>query len=294
MNNTLHTPYSIDGLSSASYLPAAAPVPVTNGPLDREATAASSPASPPVSRIWGIDFHAVDMDETTDYLEQIIRARTPECAVTANLNYAMLCDRHPRLAEFTRRAALVLCDGMPILWRSKLTTQPLPERVAGSDLIYRLAERCASRGFSIYLYGAADGVAAKAADALRALYPKLRIAGVQSPPFHGCSSAEIQVSLSRIKQSKPDVLLVALGQPKGEYWIEENRAELQVPLCIQLGATFDFVAGNIQRAPVGWQKIGMEWCYRMIRDPKRLGPRYLRNILFLMKAVRRELIDRLS
>jgi N-acetylglucosaminyldiphosphoundecaprenol N-acetyl-beta-D-mannosaminyltransferase len=246
------------------------------------------------SSVWGIDYHALDMAQTLDCLERIIVARKPSYAVTANLNYAMLCKQNPRLAEFTRGAALVLCDGMPILWRSKLNVQKLPARVAGSDLIYRLAERCAQKRFTLYLYGAATGVARKAADRLTELYPGLRIAGVQCPPFHASSSAEIQASLARIKLAKPDVLMVALGQPKGEYWIEDHLAELNVPLSIQLGASFDFVAGNAVRAPRIWQQTGMEWLYRTLRDPKRLGPRYLSNLLFLAKAIRRELIDKLS
>lgn len=244
--------------------------------------------------IWGLKYHSLNMAQTLDYIEQLIAIGKPSCVVTANLNYAMLCFENPRLAEFTRKAALVLCDGMPILWRSKLGKTKLPERVAGSDLIYTLAERCAQRGLSIYLYGAAEGVAQKAADNLCTRYPGLKIAGVQSPPFHASSSTEVQSSLLKIKQSKPDVLLVALGQPKGEYWIEDHMAELDVPVSIQLGASFDFVAGNAVRAPRVWQVIGLEWLYRTLRDPKRLAPRYLRNAVFLAKAIRRELIDLLS
>lgn len=244
--------------------------------------------------IWGLNYHALTMEQTLDYIERLIAIGKPSCVVTANLNYAMLCFENPRLAEFTRKAALVLCDGMPILWRSKVGKTKLPERVAGSDLIYTLAERCAQRGLSIYLYGAADGVAQKAADNLCARFPGLKIAGVQSPPFHASSSTEVQASLLRIKQSQPDVLLVALGQPKGEYWIEDHMAELDIPVSIQLGASFDFVAGNAVRAPRVWQVLGLEWLYRTLRDPKRLAPRYLRNAFFLAKAVRRELIDLLS
>jgi len=246
------------------------------------------------SKVWGIHFHAVDMEQTLDRLEQIIETRRPSYAVTANLNYAMLCAKNPRLAAFTDEAALVLCDGMPILWRSKLNGTKLPERVAGADLIHRLTERCAKRKLRVYFYGASEGVAEKTANALKQRYPKLIVAGVQCPPFRECSSEEIQSQIARIKQAKPDLLYVALGQPKGEYWIEDHLEELQVPLTIQLGASFDFVAGNATRAPKFMQKLGLEWFHRMFKDPTRLAPRYLQNIVFLLQAVRRELIDRLA
>lgn len=252
------------------------------------------PPAPPCTRVWGLDFHAVTMEQTLDHLEQVIRARTPSYAITANLNYAMLCERHPRLAAFTKKAALTLCDGMPILWRSKLNAVKLPERVAGADLIFRLTERCAQKKLSVYFYGAAEGVAAKAAAALKKLNPSLNIAGIQCPPFRQASPNELQNQIERIKSAKPDVLYVALGQPKGEYWIEEHLHELNVPLTIQLGASFDFAAGNSIRAPKIWQKLGLEWFHRTINDPKRLAPRYFANLLFLLKVTRRECIEKLS
>ncbi|HUP81357.1 MAG TPA: WecB/TagA/CpsF family glycosyltransferase, partial [Pirellula sp.] len=172
-----------------------------------------APQKPESTRVWGMDYHAVDMEQTLDYLEQVIKARRPSFAVTSNLNYAMLCEKNPRLAAFTQNSALTLCDGMPILWRSKLNSTKLPDRVTGSDLIYRLTERCANKSLPVYFYGASKGVAEKAAAVLKNRYPKLRIAGVQCPPFRACSSEEIRGQVARIKQTKPDLLFVALGQP---------------------------------------------------------------------------------
>jgi N-acetylglucosaminyldiphosphoundecaprenol N-acetyl-beta-D-mannosaminyltransferase len=231
------------------------------------------------------------MQQALDGIEQIVRERKPTYAVTANLNYAMLCAQYPRLKEFTRKAALVLCDGMPIFWRSKRNKNQLPERVAGSDLIYQLAERSAKTKLRIYLYGAAEGVALKAAKELARLYPGCNIVGVQCPPFRATSEAEVQLQIAQIQQAKPDVLLVALGQPKGEFWIEDNLQRLNVPLSIQVGASFDFVAGNAQRAPKLWQRMGGEWLYRMLKDPKRLAPRYFKNAVQLMKFLHRDCID---
>ncbi len=249
---------------------------------------------PKTTRVWGLDYHAVNMEQTLDYLEHIISMRQPSYAVTANLNYAMLCVKNPQLAAFTKKAALTLCDGMPVLWRSKLNSVKLQERVAGADLIYRLTERCAIKKRRVYFYGGSDGIAERTAKRLKELYPKLVVAGVQCPPFRACSSEEVKCQIARIKQAKPDLLLVALGQPKGEYWIEDHLEELGVPLAIQLGASFDFVAGNATRAPMLMQRMGLEWLHRTIKDPTRLAPRYFDNLVFLVKAIRRELIEKLS
>lgn len=247
-----------------------------------------------VSRVWGINFHQVTMEQTLQLIDDIIRARKPTYAITANLNYAMLCSQSKRLREFTEKAGLVLCDGMPIVWRSRWNKTKLTERVAGSDLIFRLAERSQQKGHRIYLYGAAEGVAEKAACELERLYPGCVIAGYQCPPFRSLSESELRSQIDSIRQAKPDILLIALGQPKGEFWIEDHLNELNVPLCIQLGASFDFVAGTAKRAPKIWQRTGLEWLYRACSDPKRLVPRYLQNAFFLLKSIRKDLIDALD
>ncbi len=169
----------------------------------------------PKSRVWGVDFAQVNMAQTLDYIDRIIARRLPEYAITANLNYAMLCDKLPRIAEFTKKSALVLCDGMPILWRSYLNPVKLPERVAGADLIFSLAQRCAEKGHRLFLMGGAEGVAEQAAKKLLELYPKLIIVGIECPPFRSLSTTEHRDLCRRIQQAKPDVLLIAFGQPKG-------------------------------------------------------------------------------
>jgi N-acetylglucosaminyldiphosphoundecaprenol N-acetyl-beta-D-mannosaminyltransferase len=246
------------------------------------------------SEIWGIPFHSLTMQETVNAMDRWVERRVPGYAITANLNYAMLCDRDPKLAELTRKAAFVLCDGMPIYWRSRWNKVKLPERVAGSDLIYRLAERCAERGYRVYFYGAAEGIAKKTAERLVELYPRLQVAGWQSPPFGATTQDQIQQSLDHIRRAKPDILLAALGQPKGEYWVQQYFELLDIPLSMQVGATFDFVAGVCKRAPRFFQKTGLEWLHRACSDPVRLVPRYTKNILFLIKALRKDGIDALS
>ena len=268
----------------------------TSALVDDHCESAEPSLLAPVSRchVWGVDFDCVTMDEAVQWIDLVIQHRATTYAITANLNYLMLCDRNPRLKAFTSRCPLVLCDGKPIQWRSLLEQSRLPERVAGSDLIYRLAHLSAQKGYSIYMLGGAGGVAEKAASILSSQYPGLQIAGVHCPPFGNWSAADRDEMNHRIQDANPDILLVAFGQPKGEYWIEENYRELNVPISIQVGATFDFVAGQAKRAPEFFQRVGAEWLYRMLNDPKRLGPRYLANALYLCKALRRDLLQKLT
>ncbi len=260
-------------------------------PLESPESSISSLPSLKKSKVWGVDFSHLNMPQTLEYIDRIIQRRVPAYLITANLNYLMLCDQSPRLAQFTRKAAVVLCDGMPILWRSKLNQDKLPDRVAGADLIFSLAERCAEQRHRLFLMGGSEGVAQSAAERLCQMYPKLQIAGVECPPFRKLSHDEQASLCARIKDSKADVLLVAFGQPKGEFWIEENYQTLGVPISIQLGASFDFIVGTSRRAPLVLQRLGLEWLYRMLNDPKRLVPRYASNALFLLKSIRRDLLE---
>lgn len=242
-------------------------------------------AKPKRRTIWGTPFDQVNLRQTIDYIEGMIESRVPGYVITANLNYVMLNAKRPSLSAVTRDANLIVADGQPIVWRSKLGGEPLPERVAGSEMIFRLAQRASQKRWKVYFLGGEPGVGSKCAARLAQMYPGMQIAGVESPPFRALSDQEQLDQDARIQDARPDILLVAFGQPKGEQWIHANHRRLGVPVSIQLGASFDFVAGTAQRAPAIWQKTGMEWCYRMMSDPKRLVPRYAGNALFLATAL---------
>lgn len=275
---------------SDTTLGAGASIPVvTSAPGD------TPPADPMLdlpkkTDVWGTEFAQLDMRQTIQLADQIVQARRPEFFVTANLNYLMLTEQHPRLSVVNQRSAAVIADGHPIVIRSRLSPNPLPCRVAGSDMIVELAKLSADRGYRMFFLGAAPGVAQSAADELRRRFPKLQIAGCTSPPFRPLTSAEHTDMLAQVRDAGTDILLVAFGQPKGEFWIYDHLHELSVPLSIQLGASFDFLAGTAQRAPKVWQLIGCEWLYRAMSDPRRLAPRYARNLLFLARKVAAELI----
>ncbi len=242
--------------------------------------------------IWGLPFARLDRHQTVETVERLIRRGEPSFFITANVQYAMLSDRDPRLAEVNRQAAFLVADGMPMVWYSRLLGRSLPERVAGSDLIYLLACQAAEQAHRVFFLGGKPGVAATAATVLSWRYPGLQIAGVESPELDLLSAEEHRRLVERIRESRADLLLAALGQPKGELWLAANYRALGVPVSVQVGATFDFVAGRAARAPRWMQAIGLEWLHRMCCDPKRLGPRYARNAWFLAKAVLRDLIGR--
>jgi len=246
-----------------------------------------------VANVWNVPFDQVTMDSALDGIASMVAERKPRYVITANLNYAMLAAEDDSLKPITDGASMILADGQPIVWRSQLNSAEdrLPCRVAGSEMIFRLAAKAAQSGWRIYFLGAEPGIAQACADNLSARYPGMVVAGVHSPPYRKLTPAEIEQQLSDIRSAKPDILLVAFGQPKGEKWIAENYRSLGVPVSIQVGASFDFAAGRVERAPLWVQKIGFEWAHRMLGDPKRLLPRYCQNFKFLAVTVAREWID---
>ena len=237
------------------------------------------------TRVWGLDFALVEMTDVIDRADRIIATRQCEYFITANLNYLMLSADHDDLATVNSGADLTIADGFPIVLRSWFNRIRLPGRVAGSDMIVELARLSASKGHRIYFLGGAPGVAQKAANKLQSMFPSLQIAGCAAPPFRALSQSEQTELFAEIRGSQADILLVAFGQPKGERWIHEHYQTLGVPLSIQLGASFDFLAGTAKRAPKFWQWTGCEWLYRTLHEPKRLAPRYFGNIAFLIKSI---------
>ena len=239
--------------------------------------------------VWGIHFALVNMDDVIQRADEIIAARHCKYFITANLNYLMLTAAHADLRRVNDEADLMIADGNPIVMRSMFNVNRLPERVAGSDMIVELARLSAERGYRIFFLGGAPGVAQKAADRLQEMFPTLQVAGCAAPPFRALSDEEQAALHAEIRESQADILLVAFGQPKGERWIHAHHRELGVPLSIQLGASFDFLAGTARRAPRFWQWIGCEWLYRTLHEPKRLAPRYISNIAFLLKSIANDL-----
>lgn len=242
--------------------------------------------------VLGLPLSPMTRDQAVEAVTALIEAGRPSYFITANVHYAMLTAQRPEFGPINGRAAFLLADGIPLVWASRLGPSPLPERVTGSDLIYRLCERAVQRGHRVYLLGGEEGVADEAARRLEALYPGLRVVGTACPSPDTLAGEGRRAVVERVRSARPDLLLVALGQPKGELWLSEHLDELGVPACVQVGATLDFVAGRVRRAPPIVQKVGMEWAYRIYQEPRRLFLRYARDALFLFAGVARELASR--
>jgi N-acetylglucosaminyldiphosphoundecaprenol N-acetyl-beta-D-mannosaminyltransferase len=175
-------------------------------------------------------------------------------------------------------ADLASADGMPLVWGARLLDVPLKGRVTGADLVPLLAERAAQKGYSIYFLGAAPGVAVAAADILQLRYPGLKVAGVYSPPVQPVLDMAGPM-LEAIQAARPDILLVAFGNPKQEKWIGMYKRQLGVPVMMGVGGTLDFIAGLTRRAPAWMQRSGLEWLYRLLNEPGRLWRRYAGDFL---------------
>ncbi len=235
--------------------------------------------------VWGVPFAPITLEETVAAVDALIEKREPSYFITANLHYVMLTKQHPDLEPINAGAALIVADGAPIVRAARRRPVPLPERVAGSDLIFHLCELAARRGRRLFFLGAPEGVAEEAAEKLRARYPGLQVVGTECPPFRKLDDDEHAQLIGRIRAANPDILFVAFGQPKGERWIFENYKRLGVPVCVQVGASLEFAAGRFARAPRWMQRTGLEWVFRLLQEPRRLFSRYARNAGFLGRAV---------
>ena len=196
--------------------------------------------------------------------------------VTLNVDHVVRLQKDTEFRQAYRNASLVVPDGMPILWASRLLGTPLKERITGSDLVPRVCRLAAEEGRSVYFLGGSEGVAQRAAENLRAALPALRVAGYQSPPFGFESDASAnQRVIEGINRAKPSILFVALGAPKQEKWIARHIPQLEIQVVFCIGSALDYPAAVARRAPAWMQRNGLEWLWRLLHEPARLGRRYL-------------------
>lgn len=216
------------------------------------------------------------MDEALDAIDDLIKQNKNAYVVTPNVDHIIQLERGGEIVEVYKNADLILSDGKPLIWISKLYGTPIKEKISGSDLFPRLCERAAKKGYRMFFLGAAEGVAAKAAVNLSNRYPGLQVVGTYSPPY-GFEKNEDEMNkiINMIHEAKPHILIVGLGAPKQEKFIYHNRERLGVPISLGLGASLDFEAGHIKRAPKWMADHGLEWLFRITQDPKRLAKRYL-------------------
>ncbi len=225
--------------------------------------------------VLGIPFDNVTMHEAVEIIDRKIEERGFHQVATANVDFVVNAIRDPSLQELLGSCDLIVADGMPIVWASRIMGAKLKERVSGVDLVPHLARLAAQRSYGIFLLGASETSSRRAAEGLQARFENLRIVGRYSPPVASLEQMDHETILARIEEAQPDILLVAMGHPKQERWLAMHRERLNVPLCMGVGASLDFLAGEAQRAPLWMQTAGLEWLYRAIREPRRLAQRYL-------------------
>jgi N-acetylglucosaminyldiphosphoundecaprenol N-acetyl-beta-D-mannosaminyltransferase len=236
-----------------------------------------------------VEMDPVTMNEAVEYISTIMcEPRTRTChVVTVNAQFVQLARSEARFAEVIRRADLSVADGVSLVWASRFMGQPLPERVNGTDLMVRLCEAAASNRNSVYFFGGLPDAAKMAADALQQRFPGFIVAGIECPSFGFEKDATLDKEASdRIRQAEPDLVLVALGSPKAEYWIQQH-LHLPAKVMVGIGGSFELVAGITRRAPRIFQKSGCEWLWRLAIEPRRLWKRYcIGNTLFVYLFLR--------
>ena len=228
----------------------------------------------------------VTMKEAVLIIEKLIKKSDCAYVVTPNLDNIVIMETDQEFAEIYDNADLVVTDGKPLIWISKLLGTPIKEKISGSDLFPQICEMCAQKNYSIFILGAAEGVADRAASNLVKRYAGLKIIGTYSPPIgFEKNDAELSKINEIIVRAKPDVLAVSLGSPKGEKFVYKHLKEYGVPLGISIGATIDFEAGNVRRAPKWMANHGLEWLFRITQDPKRLIKRYWNDAVKIIPII---------
>lgn len=239
---------------------------------------------PPLVVLLGLPFHDLTLEETLDWCRTRMHGHDPGYAVTANVDFTTQAYEDADLKKIVFFADRVVCDGMPLVWLSRVFGRPLRERVAGSDMVPRLLEICAEENLGVYFFGSDMGTLKEAKVIVEQRFPGLRVAGMDSPPVGAVIDWDNEALCRQMRASGASLLLVCLGCPKQERWIFAHHRETGIPLSIGVGASLDFIAGKQKRAPVWMRKTGLEWFWRMSSNPSRLVSRYGKDLLFLTKA----------
>jgi len=217
----------------------------------------------------------VSMDEAVAEIERLIHEKKRSYIVAINVDVVMKMEQDDYLRKITDNADMVLVDGKPLIWISKLHKQPVKAKISGSDLVPLLCEISAKKGYTIFIIGGKDGIAEQAKKRLEKQHPDIKIVGTYAPPFgFEKNQTELQKINTMITEAAPDLLITCFGCPKQEKFIYENYQNYCPTVSVCAGATVDFLAGNVKRAPQWMSDHGLEWLYRFTQEPKRLFKRY--------------------
>ena len=234
-------------------------------------------------------FAPLTLEATVERIIERVRAGQRGYLCTVNVAILMMMREDPRLQRFVENAALVVADGQPLIWSARLLGRPLPERVTGVDLVEQLCARAAREGMGVYLLGAKKDIVDKLAVDLVARHPGLILSGAADGYF---GPAESEARARAVAASGAKILVVAMGVPRQEHFIEEHWDKLGVSFAIGVGGSFDVLAGLRKRAPEIVQRVGMEWAFRLIQEPRRLWKRYLVTNARFLSLMSREVLSR--
>ncbi|MEV6284931.1 WecB/TagA/CpsF family glycosyltransferase [Kribbella sp. NPDC051770] len=238
--------------------------------------------------VLGIHVSVTDLDDTVETFGKWISAGERQLVCVADMNALLHARADAELTEVYNSSGLTLPDGMPLVWSGKRAGFDRMARVCGPDLLERVMAEAAERGWSQYFYGGADGVPEKLRDTFTGRHPRLRVAGAYSPPYRALSPEEDAAIVDELNASGADIVWVGLGAPKQERWMAEHRDRLTAPILIGVGAAFDFHTGRLDRAPLWMQRSGLEWSYRLYKEPRRLWKRYVLGIPRFVVGVLRQ------
>lgn len=243
-------------------------------------------------KFMNTDIDNLTMAETLNEIDKLIQKKNCSYVVTPNVDHIVRLEKDEELQKVYKNASLILTDGKPLIWISKWYKTPIKEKISGSDLFPRVCQLAANKNYKMYLLGAAEGVADTAAKNLMKKYPGLNVVGTYSPPFgFEKNEQEMNKIKTQIQAVHPDILIVGLGCPKQEKFMYYHCKELGVPISFGLGASIDFEAGNIKRAPKWMSNHGLEWLYRFSKEPKRLFKRYFVDDLKIIQVARKYRLD---
>jgi len=224
------------------------------------------------------------LDDFVSRAEEFISSKTPHYIAMMNVAKLVKMRADRDLAESILAADLIGADGVPLVWVSKLFGTPLPGRVNGTDLMYRLLERASEKGYRVFFFGATEAVLQRVIELVRREYSGVQIAGWQHGYF---TPAEELVIVNKIRIAEPDILLIAFGTPKKELWVKHYLSAMGVPVIHGVGGSFDVMAGVVRRAPLWMQRSGLEWFFRTLQEPGRMWRRYLvTNTVFVLLVLR--------
>lgn len=238
--------------------------------------------------VLGVGISAVDMTAALDEITAWIEQREQHYVCVTGVHGVMESQRDPDLLRIHNASGLTTPDGMPLVWAGRRAGAGWMRRVYGPDLMVALAERAAQRGWRSYFYGGREGVPERLVDNLRRRFPGFTAVGWYSPPFRVLDETEDAAVVERINDLSPDLVWVGLSTPKQERWMDAHVGRLKAPVLLGVGAAFDIHAGTLPQAPPWMQANGLEWLYRLVREPRRLWRRYLSIVpRFMLKIARR-------